>query len=155
MDTLTDLLCLGDTDVLDSMNTDAFVFCILLNDSDLTITKAMPFAETLLHLLNVANSTDFFKATFKQQLLVLIRRVETGAHPKRVRIVDTLRNMFHGFLSDPAAQAQPSPEPQQQIMTTTMTTEITTATATATAAATAITTITTLNHRTCQPRPVE
>jgi hypothetical protein len=59
--------------------------------------------------------------------LALLQQAEAGAHPRHVHIVDTLRNMFRGFLSD--LSAQPSPEPQQQA-----TTEIATATAAATGA---------------------
>lgn len=98
MATITDLLRLGDTDVLDSMNTEAFVYRVLSNDTNLTVTEAMSLAGTLLLLLNVASSTYFLEATFQQRLLALIQQVEAGAHPKHVHIVDTLQKMFRGFL---------------------------------------------------------
>ena len=94
---------------VDSMNVDSFVYGVFSDQmGDLPTIQETSFTETLAILMNSGSLDAFRRETFENQLSLLIRRVEGGAHAARDNVLDKLRRMFQGFLPTTGQQPQAS-----------------------------------------------
>ena len=93
----------------DHMNLKAFVYGLLLGDEgDLSAEHATSFTETLAILMDAGIQSPFNRDIFQTQLSALIGRIERDTTEGSGKMVENLRQMFKGFLPEPAPGSGPT-----------------------------------------------